>query len=222
MAQDVAQVGLGQQIQIVRVQPHPFGAHLDLMHAFLAADVEHRAGSRRQPDRDLQDQRALADARLSAEQDDAAGHDPTAEHTIEFLAGRAQTLDLLGAHVGQALWGHRRQSDALRGHAFSRLRTGDLHDLFDHRIEFAAVRAAPKVARRLFPALAANVAGARLAHQAVLVLERTFSCIIAQLLAWLGLNSPDCSGREKRCRMSQGCASGSAAAARCSRSGLRR
>ena len=68
---------------------HRFGAHgiesfgpqPHLLGALLGGDVQRLTRPSRQQ---LQQQRALADARLAAEQRDRAGHHATAEHTIEL------------------------------------------------------------------------------------------------------------------------------------------
>ena len=70
--EDVRQRRLGVEPQIVTDRAQPLGPPPDLVRALLGGDVERRALPRREQ---LEQQRALADARLAAEQRDRARHD---------------------------------------------------------------------------------------------------------------------------------------------------
>ena len=59
------------------------GAHLELVGALLAADVEHALVGQCQ--HGLQRQRGLAYAGFAAQQNDAAGHQPAAQDTVQLL-----------------------------------------------------------------------------------------------------------------------------------------
>ena len=106
-------------------QAQALRAQLDLGHGLLAARIDHRAAGAHVGG-DLQEQRRLADARLTAQQDHRAGHDPATEHPVklavagfEALAGGRRLRRALQrrAHRG----GGRRARGAGRGALFERI-----------------------------------------------------------------------------------------------------
>ena len=78
--------------------PEPLAAHLDLALGLLARDVEDGAARAAQQVRHLQQQRALADAGLAADEDHRAGHDAAAQHAVE-LADARRRCGSTSAHV---------------------------------------------------------------------------------------------------------------------------
>ena len=67
-SKDYVQVRLGQEQDVLANDVEPLGAQLDLLGRLLAADVEHTALRRRHRVGELQEQRRLADPRLSGQQ----------------------------------------------------------------------------------------------------------------------------------------------------------
>ena len=91
------EVGLAQDEQPLRGLPQSGRAHPHLLLALLAADVEHPAAVAREPHRQLEQQRALADPGVAADQDQRAPHDAAAEHPVQLAeagAGAVQVPDL--------------------------------------------------------------------------------------------------------------------------------
>ena len=82
--EDRLEVGLGQHGDAARVGADALGAHLDLGRRLLAADEQHVAAGRGDAVERLQQQRALADAGLAADQHERARHDAAAEHEVEL------------------------------------------------------------------------------------------------------------------------------------------
>ena len=109
---DAGQRRLGGQPQLGPHGAEPLGPQAHLLGALLGADVERRA---RPPGQQLQQQRALADARLAAEQRDRPGDDAAAEHPIELADARRLGLGQQGVDVvQQAELGHRHRHRAGR------------------------------------------------------------------------------------------------------------
>ena len=81
---DRLELDLGQQRHRRVDEPEALRAQRHLLDRLLAGHVERllRRADRRHR---LQQQRGLADARVAAEQDDAAGHQAAAQHPVEFL-----------------------------------------------------------------------------------------------------------------------------------------
>ena len=79
-----AEVGLGGEVELVVHAAGAVGAQPDLGGGLLAGDVEGAALVARGLGRDLEQQRALADAGLAGEQDRRAGHQAAAEHPVEL------------------------------------------------------------------------------------------------------------------------------------------
>ena len=154
---DRRQRRLGGHPQVRPDGAEPLGAHADLLRALLGRDVERRT---RPPRQELEQERALADARLAAEQRDRSGDDPAAEHSVELADARRlglgqQRIDV----VQQAELGHRRRGRGERaaGHR------GRQH-LLDEGVPRPAARALPGPLRVLRPAVAAQVHRSRLGH----------------------------------------------------------
>ena len=93
VAEHRAEVGLGGEVELVVDAAGAVGAQPHLGGGLLAGDVEGAAPVARGLGGDLEQQRALADARLAGEQDRGAGHQAAAEHPVELGhaagAGRA-------------------------------------------------------------------------------------------------------------------------------------
>ena len=88
--------GLGREPQRAGLEPQPARAQRDLAHGLLAGRIQHGPLAAQRVGR-LQQQRGLADARVAAEQDHRAGHEPAAEHAVELADARHRArLGLLG------------------------------------------------------------------------------------------------------------------------------
>ena len=90
-----AEVGLGGEEQLVVDAAGAVGAQPHLGGRLLAGDVEGALAGAGGLGRDLEQQRALADAGLAGEQDRGAGHQAAAEHAVE-LGHAARARDRLG------------------------------------------------------------------------------------------------------------------------------
>ena len=88
LLEDALQRGLGRQEEPAARDAQPLAAQLDLALGLLARDVEHGAVRPAQQVRDLQQQRALADAGLAADQHHRAGHDAAAQDAVELADAR--------------------------------------------------------------------------------------------------------------------------------------
>jgi hypothetical protein len=83
--QHCREVGLGRQVQLRRDRADPFAPQPYLRSRLLTGDVEGGMGRAGRARRDLEQQRRLADAGLPCQQDDRAGHQPTAEDPVELV-----------------------------------------------------------------------------------------------------------------------------------------
>src|SRR5262249_48453120 len=130
----------------------------DLRAAFLAGDVEH-LHLRAQRIHRLQQQRRLADARVAADQHDAAGDDAAAEHAVQLLEAGGRACDLRGVDLAQR--GHRL---AARERLETILAARAFRDALDQRVPRAAVRAAPQPLGRRAAAFVAREESLVLGH----------------------------------------------------------
>ena len=111
LLENACDVRVGEQVEVpvtlgIGWAVDALGAQLDLVRAFLAAGVEHGRAERRDVTECLQQERALADAGITTQQDGAAGNAATAEHAIQFAdAGgesrRLERFDLPQWHRGR-------------------------------------------------------------------------------------------------------------------------
>ena len=77
-------VVLGEHVERILRHADARGAHLDLVRAFLAADIEH-AALLAETSCHLQKQRAFADTGVSADEDGAARHQTASQHAVQLL-----------------------------------------------------------------------------------------------------------------------------------------
>ena len=98
-------VRLRVEVQVRRGDAQAIGAQLHLPGRLLAGHVEDRAPGHGggEPLQRGEEERALADARVAAEQHERAGHDPAAEHAVELADAGAEPallarLDLVQRH----------------------------------------------------------------------------------------------------------------------------
>ena len=82
--EDVLKIGLGQQIQIVSFNSQSLAAQFYLPLRLLSRNIKYDCATGAQPVRHLQQQSALADARIPANQHQRSRHDAAAQHAIEF------------------------------------------------------------------------------------------------------------------------------------------
>ena len=109
MLQDDVQVGLGDQVQVLRerliliprLAQQASGAHLDLPRRLLAGDIQHREVVRHRQ-RHLQQQGGLADAWVAADQYDGAGHHTAAKHSGKLPDREGQALVGVPADIQSA------------------------------------------------------------------------------------------------------------------------
>jgi hypothetical protein len=155
--EDRLDIGLGKQPDPVARQSEPMGAQPDLLGRLLAADVEHRAGARERGAR-LEQERRLADPRITPDQHHRAGHQAAPQHAVQLADPALDAHPILGADVGQAL-------DARRlggtGVAAAHRRPRDLGGLH-HAVPSPAVRALTRPFRLARTAGVADIAAAGL------------------------------------------------------------
>jgi hypothetical protein len=97
--EDMRQRGLGVEPQVVAGGAEALGAPLDLLGALFCGDVQRRPAPSGEQ---LQQQRALADARLAAEQGDRTGDEAAAEHAVELVDRGRHRVAVLAADVADA------------------------------------------------------------------------------------------------------------------------
>jgi Ca-activated chloride channel family protein len=89
LLEDALDARFGEQVERRGADTEAIAAALDLVLGFFARGVEDRPDLPREMRGGLQQQCRLADARLTAEQNERAWHDPAAQHAIELVdAGR--------------------------------------------------------------------------------------------------------------------------------------
>ena len=110
---DVRQRRLGMEPQTVADGTQPLRPTLDLVGALLRRDVQRRSVPRGEQ---LEQQRALADARLTTQQRDRAGDQAATEHPVEFDDRGGDRVALLRSHVpdgcGAGPMGREQRDDA--------------------------------------------------------------------------------------------------------------
>ncbi len=95
--QDVAEVGLGGELQRGLCQPEAAGAHADLGGGLLAGDVDRRGAAGGEGGGGLQQQGRLADAGVAADEDGRSRDEAAAEDAVELVdAGEAARQRRLG------------------------------------------------------------------------------------------------------------------------------
>ena len=138
-------------------QRQPLGAQRDLLDRLLAGDVE-RLSRRADRCHRLQQQRRLADARVAAQQDHAAGNEASAQHPVELLDAGGKPRHVPGRDRAQ-----RPDFAAGAGQALETRRGGRRHRL-DQRVPSAAVRTLALPLRQGPAALGATEQRLRLGH----------------------------------------------------------
>ena len=146
--------GLGDHVQF-GIQGSEFGiqtvgAHLDLLLALFAADVEELAVV--DGESCLQQQSALADARFATQEKETAGNDATAEDAVELRAMGGDAAGLAVGHLLDALGGGESVGARMRRCASG----GGLDHLFGEGAELAALGAAAEPRGGLVAALLAE------------------------------------------------------------------
>ncbi len=101
MSENVGGGIVGQDKAVIALAIHALGPHLDLLLRLFARNVKYLFVRKRE--RDLQHQRGLADARLTANQHQGATHDPAAQHAVQLDIGRADARFLLVFYFGDRL-----------------------------------------------------------------------------------------------------------------------
>ena len=157
----MVQGGIGLDNQVRRKNAQSLSAHLNLASRFFSRAVEDSAVLVTDSGRQLQDQRRLADAWITAEQDQYPWDDTAAEDAVQFANARF--------HAGHVFHGDIRQGcrlgrRAAAGHALGSLRRFRLDRLFCHGIPFTALRAAAEPAAGNTAAVRADITGLTLCH----------------------------------------------------------
>ena len=117
---DLLQLDFRQQTHLRAVQPEPVRAQRHLRADFLAGDVQHaHAVESCRPG--LQQQRGLADARVAADQHDAAADQAAAQHAVQLVDAGGRARHLGGVDLAER--GHRLRAgqglEAVRRHGAS-------------------------------------------------------------------------------------------------------
>ena len=159
MVQDDFEVGFGHQQkiggEILCTLADARGAHLDLPLGFFTGDIQHTA-VRSHFDGHLQHQRGFANARIAADEHNGAWHDAAAQHAGELPHGEVDAFLAIAAHLADRPRVRPAAQPANRGCSLG----GRLivHDLFDHAVERAALRAFAHIRSGHPPAFLADVA----------------------------------------------------------------
>ena len=157
---DHRKIVLRPEEQPIRLEPKPFRAQPHLRRRFLRRDVQDGWRRFRERSRRLQEQRALADARLSPDEHERPWHDAAAQDAIELANFRAQPGDVLELHVAQRLRPAGRQA---RPPTFAHGR-GALLDERDELTRACAVGTRPRLGAREAALLTAIGARGALHH----------------------------------------------------------
>ena len=144
------ELDLGQQQDAARVDRQTTGTQRHLLARLLATDVERTStgthGSQR-----LQQERRLADARVTPDEYHLTRHDAPTEHPVEFLDTAVITHGLQGLDIGQTL--ERRRFDQTAG----TVRSPGSSGLLEQGVPFIAARALTQPTRALGAAGRAHV-----------------------------------------------------------------
>ena len=107
---------VARSAQAVDHRPDPLRATADLGGGLLAAHVQGRGPARGKAGGELQEERALADPGIPADEDDRAGHEAATEDPVELTDARREALRL-GARDGADRLdrGDRPRSSSARG-----------------------------------------------------------------------------------------------------------
>ena len=99
VAEHGAEIGLGREVELVLDAAGAVGAQPHLGRGLLAGDVERAVPQPRGLGGHLEQQRGLADARLTGEQDRGAGDQAAAEHPVELGHAAGARLGVLDRHL---------------------------------------------------------------------------------------------------------------------------
>jgi hypothetical protein len=133
---EVLDAGPCEEKEVFRVNREPFGPYLDLLRGLLAGQVKGPEALFRKLGHDLEEKGGFADARVSADEDHGAGHDPASQGAVEFREAGLQTQ--LGVQ-GYGIDGLR-----LPHHKGGLTFCSSLSQFFDKGIPLAAVWTAPQ------------------------------------------------------------------------------
>ena len=155
---DDVEIGLRQDRDLVR-PTEPAGAERDLRHGLLSRDEQRPPPGARDGAERAQQQRRLADSRLSADEDEGRRHEPAAEHAVELRDAGRRSASL--PRPGRRRGAERARRGATRPRAWS---AAWGRALLDERAERAAARAAAEPAAGGRAALAAAELSGGLRH----------------------------------------------------------
>ncbi len=145
-------------MQTAGIKTEAAGAQGHLFAGFLPADVKHLVGER-QVGQSLQEQRALADAGVTADQHDRAIDQPATQRPIEFTDAGGDAVDFAGFDFRQVLQsgGGRQRLEATIGRCL-------FGNRFDQRVPLVAARALALPLRTSRAAFRAAVDGFDFGH----------------------------------------------------------
>ena len=112
---DGPEVTLRPQEQTIGGHPQALGAQLDLRGGLFRRDVEDGRRGLRQRPRGLEQQRALADAGIAADEHERARHDASAEHPVELADAGPAALGVVQRDIAQETRTARRRHAAPPG-----------------------------------------------------------------------------------------------------------
>ena len=101
LGQDVLQDSLTQDETVVVAPPKPFGAELDLLGTLLSGDI--KRPQILTAEWDLQRERGLSDAGLSADKNHRAGHHPATQNPVEFFDADGEAIIARQVNLPQPL-----------------------------------------------------------------------------------------------------------------------
>ena len=157
--QDTFEVDFRHQRQGAGFEAETAGAQRHLFARLLTTDVQHLVG-RRQQRQCLQQQRALADAGVAADQHDTAGHQAAAQRAVELADAGGDAFGLARLDLRKV---HRTRT---RRQRFETMPTDLFGDALDQRVPFPATGALALPFRTRCAALAATVDRLAFCHDA--------------------------------------------------------
>ena len=159
--EDFFQADFGEQLHLPGINLEAAGAQRDLLAGLLAGHIQHRMAGGRQAGQGLEQQGALADARIAADQHHPALDQAAAQHAVEFVNAGGLTRLFARIDFGQTLQFAR---GGERGVAIGG-RPGDLGNALHQGLPLTAAGALPHPLGRGGAAFGAGINRLRLGHQ---------------------------------------------------------
>ena len=141
---DVFEIGFGQQVKVLGFDAESLAAQFDLPFRLFAGNVKHERVVARSVYRRPEQERAFADARIAADQNERAGHDAAAEHAIELSDAGGNANVVLRFDLGERRQLRRREVEPVAP-PFAR------RAFFDERVPLATFGTLSEPLARLCP-----------------------------------------------------------------------